>query len=207
MKNLICFFLLFSSSFGSYAQDSKDLIISLGVGSLGSPAGRRFDTPTVGIGYALDMSYFMTQRHIIAFNYTSGNHKYTETYLRDWLPASMILPTSTVEFRIFSLLYKYRILSTERFNLALGTGLSLQTDVKLSPDYYKRDATTGMLVDYSYGFRSSGSTDLSFPFKVEISFNLSRHWAIGVESGIFLMPTVYPWAGAHFIPRISYIFR
>lgn len=207
MKTLIFFCLLFSFSLKSYAQDSKDLIISLGVGVIGSPAGKRFDTPSTGIGYALDMSYFMTQRHIIAFNYTSGNHKYTETYLRSWLPASMIVPTSTTEFRIFSLLYKYRILSIERFSLALGTGLSLQTDVRVSPDYYKRDITTGMLVDYSYAFRASGNTDLSFPFKAEISFNLSRHWAIGVESGIFLMPTVYPWVGAHFIPRISYIFR
>jgi hypothetical protein len=154
----------------------------------------------------LDMSYFITRRHIISFNHTAGEHDYTEPTLRYLLPANMIRPSSIGRFRVFSLMYKYRIINIERFSLALGTGFSFQTNTALSPDFYKRDGF-GNLIDYSWGLRSSGNTDLAFPFKAEFSFNLSPHWAIGFESGIFLMPRVYPWSGAHFLPRVSYIFR
>lgn len=208
MKNL-CFVIIsiFIFQTNTLAQERKDLMFSFSVGSVGSPASKRFDSPKIGIGYALDMSYFITARHIISLNYTSGTHEYIEPYLRSWLPTSMIPPTSSVEFRIFSLLYKYRVLRLERFSLALGTGLSLQTEIARSPDFYKRDFSTGTLIDYSYTFGSIGSTDLSFPFKAEMSFNLSPHWAIGLESGIYYMPTIYPWSAVHFLPRVSYIFR
>ncbi len=205
MKKLLVYSLflaLIGLKISLFAQDRKDLMISLGVGSLGSPVGKSFNSPTVGIGYALDMSYLITQRHIISSNYTSGNHDYTEPSLRTSLPIQLIPATSQIEFRILSLLYKYRVINIERFSLALGTGLSLQTFIKRIPDYKFEN---GLMTSLSYMY--VGTTDLAFPLKAEFSFNLSRNWAIGLESGIFLMPTVNPWSGVHLLPRLSYIFR
>jgi hypothetical protein len=203
---LITLSLNLSITIKSYAQERKDLMLSLGIGVFTSPAGKRFESPQIGMGYALDMSYFITTRHIISFNHTAGEHDYIEPTLRYLLPTNMIPPSSVGRFRVFSFMYKYRVINTERFSLALGTGFSFQTNTALSPDFYKRDGL-GNLIDYSWGVRSSGNTDLAFPFKGEFSFNIANRWAIGLEGGIFLMPTVYPWSGFHLLPRVSYIFR
>ncbi|SFF56542.1 hypothetical protein [Thermoflexibacter ruber] len=185
-----------------YAQERKDLMLSLGIGLFTSPEGKRFESPQIGGGYALDINYFITERHILSSNYTSGRHEYMFNPYRQGTPPLSSVPASDSEFRIFSLMYKYRIINVERFSITLGTGLNLMTEIRRFPIYELRNGDL-----FFQSFSDVGTTDLAFPFKGEFSFNIANRWAVGLEGGIFLMPTVHPWSGFHLFPRVSYIFR
>lgn len=200
MKKLIILFLL-ASNF-AFAQDHKDLMISLGIGMIGSPSGRYFKSPEVGLGYAIDANYFIKKRHIFSLNYTTGNHEYVSRFNEDISKSTAVsfFPISKVEFRSFSLMYKYRLIDINRFSMALGTGLGILTHLSRFPLY---EENNNFWQFQSFAF--AGSSNLAFPFKAELSFNISQHWTVGVESGIFLMPD-FPWSGFHLLPRVSYIF-
>lgn len=205
MKTILFLFLFFFVILLTQAQDKKDLMISLGIGIINTPENNTFKSPQIGIGYTFDADYFISKKHIFSISYTSGNHEYISNYVTSLFPSTSTdyLSKSILRYRAFSLMYKYRIINTNRFSIALGTGLSLLTEIRRFPRY---EFDNGLNTWLFKTFDSGGGTDLAFPLKAEISYNLSNRWAIGLVGGGFIMPD-YPILATHLIPRITFIIK
>ncbi|MGZ8536845.1 MAG: hypothetical protein ACXWV9_01215 [Flavisolibacter sp.] len=179
-----------------FAQETKDLRISMAVGIFNSPY---YTNAKKREFYNFDADYFITERHILSTNFMSGHHRYYDN-VRSNNAVPLNTPgyeentNATADYLTFSVLYKYKLLNTKKIAISIGSGFGIMTQTKLYP------FTEGNIVD----FRESTWTDLVFPLRTEFDYKLSKHFQIGLIGGLYIHPD-YPILGYHAGPRLSYV--
>lgn len=175
----------------SYGQDKKDLTVSFSSGLLTSPY---YNDVRKGGYYSFDMDYYFRQRHILSSNFTSGGHDYDEVLSN--VPSSENFSNGRALYKIYSFIYKYKIVDKKKFTVVGGAGAGIMTHTR---DYWRQD------VNSSYRWQLAWS-DLVFPVRLEANYKLSRRFQFGVLGGFYIQPD-YPILGYHAGPRLSYVIK
>ncbi|GAB4183211.1 MAG: hypothetical protein OHK0057_37300 [Thermoflexibacter sp.] len=192
------------------AQEKKDLLISFGIGGITTYANRSIESAQMGLGYLISANYFLTKKHSLTFDYIGGSHRYAYNPFQEMgisPPTSSGMASPTIVYHQFSLLFKYKIISAKRFDVAIGTGLSIQSYIDKRPDYSVRHepATNSYFWHWST-FSTVAGTIPVLPLKAEVSFRLTDRLLAGVEGGLAYFPYNY-LSAIHLIPRIGYLIR
>ena len=195
MKFLLPFFLAFFNMIYSFGQDNKDLSVSFSAGFLNSPyyekaSGRGF--------YKFDFDYYLSSRHLLSVNYLGGEHTYYDNSLSNNPDGAHRADgtNSEARYRVFSISYKYKILSNNLLNIISGIGIGTMTHEREYP--YKGAAIPD--------FKISSFSDIAFPVTLDVNFKIDKHWQAGLTSGFFIEPD-YPTLAYHVGPKLSYIIK
>jgi hypothetical protein len=184
--------LLFACS--SYAQDKKDLAVSLSGGLFNSPYYK--NAKAKGF-YSFDFDYHLAKRHILSANYLAGKHTYYDDVLsNDPGTYNVDATNADAEYRTFSVLYKYKVVDNSIISLTPGIGVGIMTHTRKYP--YSE-------VNKSYPQISSWS-DIVFPVSLDLNFKLSSQWQAGLSSGFLIHPD-YPVLALHIGPKLSYVIK
>lgn len=186
------------TAFTLFSQDKKELSVSLGAGRLNSPY---YTNAKAGKFYSFDLSHGITKRQSLAAFFIVGDHLYYDNVLSNnavplSTPGYEKNRNATADYRIFSVLYQYRFYDRNRISLAAGAGAGIMTHIREYP--YTEGSTVS--------FRQSSWTDLAFPVRLELDYQISSHFQLGLAGGLFIHPD-YPVLGYHAGPRLSYILR
>jgi hypothetical protein len=100
------------------------------------------------------------------------------------------------EYQIFSILYKYKLLDTKLVSGTIGTGAGIMAHSRQYP--FKTSNVSS--------FRESVWTDLVFPMKFELDYNVSKSFRLGLIGGFYIHPD-YPVLAYHAGARIGYVIR
>ena len=194
MKKIMLFLLAGLITISLWGQEKKDLTLSVATGKLTSPY---YQKDKAGNFYSIDFDYYLTSRQIISANFIAGGHGYYDDVLSN-NPGFMYGDgtNGSANSRIFSFLYKYKIVNTKIFSLAFGTGAGLMTQTRLYP-YVERT---------SYYHRQSTWSDLVFPLRLELDYKVSKSFRLGFMGGFFIHPD-YPILAYHAGPRITYVVK
>lgn len=195
MKRIFLLTFLLGLTICSFGQDKKDLVISFTGGILNSPY---FDKAKPAGYYGFDMEYFVAPRQILAASYFGGKHYYYDDELSNSPMVNLHADetNSRADYRVFSVLYKYKVLNASRLGIAIGAGLGLMTLVRRYP--YHAENWSSML--------QAAFTDPAFPVEVDVAYSLAQHWLIGLAGGFLIEPD-YPVLALHAGLRFSYVFR
>jgi hypothetical protein len=194
MKHITLALLFGILAFNSFAQDKKDLVVSIAGGSLTSPY---YLNNKAGIFYSFDFDYFISKRHILSVNYNDGRHNYYDNILSTDPGYSMSDGTNAkAEYHTFSVLYKYKLLNKKTISATVGTGAGIMTHKRTYP--YK--LTNGSV------FNESVWTDLVIPVRLEVDYKISNNFRIGVVGGFYIQPD-YPVLAYYAGPRLGYIIK
>ncbi|MCU0451188.1 MAG: hypothetical protein MUC97_15335 [Bernardetiaceae bacterium] len=185
-------------AWGTQAQQRKDLQLSVGIGPLAQyPAGLG-QYPGRNLGVSLTADYFLAERHILSFNAIIGTYFYNQE--RSSGPMDI---HNRARLMVTTALYKYRLVNGSRWNLALGTGLSLATSHRSYEEYLIHPITGPY-----YLREQTSSIDFAGAAKLEIGRRLGARWSVGLEAGCFFgwwMPRSLD--GTHLMPRVSYLLK
>jgi hypothetical protein len=179
----------------SFGQERKDLTLSFSAGKLSSPY---YDHNTSGRFASFDFDYSLSKRHTLSVNYTDGKHRYYDNG-RITGPVSDIYSDGTnseATYHTFSVLYKYRFISSTHLSGSIGAGAGMMTHSRMYP------FSTGN----GYSYQESAWTDLVFPVRLEADYHLSKNLKAGLIGGFFIQPD-YPVLAYHIGPRFSYIIK
>jgi hypothetical protein len=182
-------------AFNSFAQDKKDLTISLSGGLLNSPYYKNAHAKGF---YSFDFDYQLSKRHMLAVNYFAGKHTYYDDVLSND-PGMVSRPDGTnsdAEYRTFSVLYRYKLIDNSIMSLVPAAGIGIMTHTR---QYPYSEANKSYLAISSW-------SDLVFPVNLDINFKLSKNWQAGLRSGFLIHPD-YPILALHAGPKLSYIIK
>lgn len=194
MKTFSTTLLFLVVTLAALCQDKKDLSISLSTGLFNSPYYEKADA---GVFYGLGFDYHITKRHVIAAGYQAGKHEYFDDILSNTNSGINSKGTNAeARYYTFSLTYKYKLLDHHKFSIIPGAGAGIMT---LTRDYQYAENNSTYL-------RTSSWSDLVFPITLDINFQLSKNWLIGLTSGFLIHPD-YPILGLHVGPRLSYVLK
>lgn len=183
-----------------HGQNKKDLKLSLSTGFFNSSyytnaKSRQF--------YNLGFDYSVAKRHIIAADFISGQHRYYESS-RVTTPIPLSTPgyekhtNAEARTSVFSIMYKYKLYDKSKFSVGAGTGLG----ILLESATYPVDIPNG-----GFTFQTSGGKgDLCFPLRLDVNYQVSKNFQLGVIAGTYIYPD-YPLVGEHLGLSISYIIR
>lgn len=176
-------------------QERKDLVVSGSTGVINSPY---YFNANAGMFFRIDFDYHITGRHILSANYLSGNHGYFEDVLSND-PTSTLYGDGTnavADYRTFSVMYKYKVISTGKISIVPGTGAGILTHTRQFP--YREGNTW-------YKQKSSWSS-LAFPVRLDINYKVSDRWQLGATGGFLIHPDGdYPIIAMHAGPKLSFI--
>jgi len=183
------------STITSFAQDRKDLTVSVGVGKMSSPYYLNADA---GEFFSIDLGYQLSKRQTLSANYNAGRHNYYDNVLSNISePFKESTTNSKVSYNTFSIIYKYKVLDKKIFSVNIGAGAGLMTETRQYP------YTEGN----SSNFRETSITgDIVFPVVLEFDFKLSEHFKLGLAGGFFVEPD-YPIVNFYAGPRFSYVIK
>lgn len=197
MRFLLLFCGLLCVSSNLPAQDRKDLAISVSGGVFNSPY---YGNAHAGSFYGLGFNYHLRKRHVLSANYLMGKHTYFDDKMSN-TPANIFLrlPDGTnadAEYNLFSVGYKYSVVSYKNFTVQPGVGAGILTKQRTYP-YSTPTSTT---------FYTSAWSDLVFPITLNVHYTVFKHWQLGLTSGFLIHPD-YPILGLHLGPRIAYVVK
>src|SRR4051812_43872636 len=102
MKQIILALFTSLITFSSFAQEKRDLSVSITGGILTSPY---YLENNPGSFYSFDFDYFISKRHILSANYNDGSHKYYDNILSgDPGSVNSDGTNATAEYHTFSIL-------------------------------------------------------------------------------------------------------
>lgn len=186
--------------FHSYAQDKKDLKLSLSTGLFNS---NDYINATPRQFYNFSLEHSVEKRHIIAADFISGQFFYYDNKRSDnaiplTTPGYEKHTNAEARCAIFSVLYKYKILDKRKFSINAGTGIGIIHETFTYPVNLSNGGFT---------FRTSGGKgDLCFPLRLDIDYNISKQFQIGIITGTYYYPE-HPFVGQHLGVKLSYILK
>jgi hypothetical protein len=194
MKRIATLFILTLFVIDSYSQTKKDLAISLTGGFLNSPY---YEKAKANGFYTIGFDYYISQRHVLSVNYLSGSHEYFDNIQSNTSGTISANGTNaTAVYETFSVSYKYKILSQSKISILPSVGAGIMTHTKRFP--------------YSIGnstlIQTSSWSDLVFPIDLDIDFEISKHWQLGITGGFQIHPD-FPILALHVGPRLSYVIK
>jgi len=181
--------------FSALGQERKDLTLSVAGGKLASPY---YKNNTSGRFFSFDFDYSLAKRHTLSVNYTDGEHRYYDN-IHTSGPVVTINSDGTnseATYHTFSVLYKYKFLSSTRISGAVGAGAGVMTHSRRYP----------FSTNNSSFYQQSAWTDLVFPARLEVDYRLSNNLKAGMIGGFFIQPD-FPVLAYHVGPRLSYIIK
>jgi hypothetical protein len=192
IKQFVLSFLSALLFFSAPGQERKDLTLSVAGGKLFSPY---YQNNTSGRFFGFDFDYTLAKRHVLSVNYTDGEHRYYDKVHASGSATTINADRTNAEatYHTFSVLYKYKFLSTPTVSGDIGAGAGLMAHSQRYP------FSTGISVYY----QQSVWTDLVFPVRLEVEYRLSKRVNAGVIGGFFIQPD-FPVLAYHVGPRISY---
>jgi hypothetical protein len=197
MRHILAFIVLTFVTLISFAQDKKDLAVSVSAGYFNSPYyGNAHSRGFYGIGF----DYNIAKRHLLSANYSAGAHDYFDNTLSN-TPASayIVNPKGTnakASYNTFWVSYKYKITNLAKLSVVPGVGAGIMTHAR---DYPYTHATSMI-------FQTSSWSDLVFPVTLDVNYKLHRHWQIGLTGGFLIHPD-YPILALHVGPKLSYVLK
>ena len=195
MKKIMLFLLAGLITISLWGQEKKDLTLSVATGKLTSPY---YQKDEAGDFYSIDFDYYITSRQMVSANFNVGSHAYYEHKLSNY-PNGILYEDGTnakANYRTFSILYKYKIVNTKVFSVALGMGAGFMTQTLQYPHLQGSSI---------YPMQSTWS-DLVFPVRLELDYKISKHFRLGFICGFFVHPD-YPILAYHAGPRITYVVK
>jgi len=195
MKRIMFFLMMGLITISSKAQEKRDLTLSVAKGKLNSPYYKK---DKAGDFYSIDFDYYITSRQMVSANFNAGDHRYYEDILSNY-PTGLVYEdgtNATAEYRTFSILYKYKIVNTKVFSVALGTGAGFMTQTLKYPHLQGNSV---------YPVQST-SSDLVFPVRLELDYKVSNHFRLGFIGGFFVHPD-FPILAYHAGLRITYVVK
>ncbi|MDP1764569.1 MAG: hypothetical protein Q8L07_11875 [Sediminibacterium sp.] len=194
MKQIIPALIIGLISFTTYGQVGKELVISIATGKLTSPY---YLKSKFGAFYNIDFDYHLSQRNVLSVNYNDGVHNYYDN-VRSTDPNYIKSDgtNSKANYRIFSVLYKYKFLNGDAISGAIGTGAGIMTHSLSYP----------FVVATGSNFRESTWSDLVFPVRFEFDYKISKSFRLGVIGGFYVHPE-YPILAYHVGTRFGYILK
>ncbi len=205
MKNLILFLFLMVVALSASAQAAKDLVISFGMGYSKITPTKTVLLPQDGVSFSLDFDYFIQPRHVISLSYHNASNKYFYDYSTtikgvEYKAFENIISDS--KFSNISILYKYKIISSPKWSVLVGTGLSLVGHSRrfLDLDFQPNTIYSGVVTRHLF------NQDLGFPVRVEANFWLNKRWALGLHGGLFYIPDEVPTT-FYIQPKLSFCIK
>lgn len=199
-RHIISFFLTLTFFGQVLAQEKKDLKISLATGFFNS---KYYTNAKSRQFYNFGFEYSIANRHSLSADYTSGQFRYYDS-IRVTTPIPLSTPgyenhtNAEAISTFFSIMYKYQVLDKKKLSIKIGTGISIITESYT----YPVDIPNG-----GFTFETSGGKgDLSFPLRVDLDYQISNHFQVGIIGGTYVYPD-YPLVGQHIGLRLSYILK
>ncbi len=205
--------LLFSILSICEAQTTKRFAVSFSVGGAQRPIYfRHYDKVHIGSFYTLSADYAFAQRHSISLSINAGKNnyftsyaeKYATTFLPIAIPASVLdeYNSSIISYTGLSLLYKYRVLNTNKISIFTGIGFHTIREV-----VHPLGITAYYGATPSYVIRTDRSIDnaIMLALRLEMQYKLNDKWAVGILGGAFINPS-NEIDNYHFAPSIIYKF-
>lgn len=150
-----------------------------------------------GKNFSVDLKYFFTDKLFISSFASYGESWYLENTMQNVLndydygngtnaEISNVIAGLTIG-------YQEKIFKILELSGQIGIG-----------SYTEKNTYSYQYENYSGPFITS-FTDLIFPLKLGIGFNVTDHINLGLIGGTNIEPD-YPFVGTHFGPRVSYVF-
>jgi len=198
MKTITLTIFILFSSWTAFTQSKKDVTIAFGIGAFNSPY---YENAHKREFYNFDFDYHIESRHILSANFLKGSHRfYDNVHSNNAVPLNTPgyedNANSEADYFTFSVLYKYKLVNSNKISVNLGAGAGIMTQVILFP------YTQGNMVD----FRQSSWTNLVFPLRMETDYRIAKHFKVGLLAGFYINPN-YAVLGNHLGLRLSYILK
>ena len=177
----------------SYAQEKKDLVVSMAAGWLTSPYYSNYKW---GSFFAIDFDYHLAKRHILSANYNDGEHRYFDNLTNDPSYKRSDGTNAIGGYHTFSVLYKYMFLDKKTIAGSIGSGAGVMTHSRQYP-YSTSSGTTD---------REAVWTDLVFPVRLELDVKIARSVKLGLIGGFYIAPD-YPTLAYYVGPRLGYVLK
>lgn len=143
-----------------------------------------------------DIRYFLTQKIFISSFASYGESWYYEEMDQVVNNYDYGKGTNAETFNlIVGLTVGYQVKFLKILDLSGQVGIGSYTEI---------NSFSYQFEDYVGPFKTA-STDLTFPLKLNIGLNVTKHINIGLTGGTNILPD-YPFVGTHLGPRISYAF-
>ena len=192
MKNFIVGLMMVVSYCG-YGQERK-LDVSYSMGGYITPY---YDEAQIGLYYSADFDYLLKNGWYISSGFTLATFNYYEPPRVD-NPSVIVIrddgTNATTMDRHINVKVKKDLLSKENFNIRVGLGFSILTEIKnypLSDVFGPGSFTTG----------ETAFTTLAFPVSVEPFYVIADRFRVGVKAELYIEPD-FPILGYNLGPQI-----
>jgi hypothetical protein len=194
MKKITLALIIVLTALSSYAQQRKDLVVSVAAGKITSSY---YPENKLGEFFSLDFDYHLSKRQILSANYNDGGHNYYDNILST-VPGYIKSDRTNAKasYRTFSILYKYMFINNKSISGNIGTGAGIMTHSKLYP----------FATSNGFSFAKSTWSDLVFPVRFELDYKISKSFHLGIIGGFYIAPD-FPILAYYAGPRIGYILK
>ena len=185
--------LLMLVSYCGYGQERR-LDVSYSMGGYTTPY---YDEAEIGLSYSADFDYLLNNNWYISLGFTLASFDYFEPPII--LEPDIIVVygdgrNGTVRDRIINLKVKKDLLKKEKYNVRVGLGFSILTEIR---DY----ALTGVPNPGSFSNFDSAFTSLAFPVSVEPFYVIADRFRVGLKAELYVQPD-FPILGYNLGPQI-----